>query len=114
MGKAGKRHHTPPELDRFFERGQIDEDSYGQFWEDWWDASPGERRKIKEQLVLDYEQGEEVEKEPEKQLHLVTRSKSEAERRARKLGGYVARRDRHGRFNKRGHFYQAISRKKKG
>ena len=45
---------------------------------------------------------------------VVKKNRKEAERQAKEIGGYVARRDRFGKFSKRGRNFQAIkSRRKK-
>lgn len=110
--KKGK-HQTPEHLDYLFDRDIISEDMYRDFWNEWWKSSPSERNEM-----IQFYTGEEEEEpefiETQKEKMMPTISRAEAERQAKAIGGYVARRNSRGRFSKRGKFYQAIRRKKRG
>jgi hypothetical protein len=107
-----KKHSTPEHFDYLFDRDIITEDMYRDFWSEWWQSSPSEQNEM-----IQFYTGEE-EEEPEfisenLKHPKMTISKPEAERQAKIIGGYVARRNSRGRFSKRGKFYQAIRRKRK-
>lgn len=102
--KGGKK--TPKELDYIFERHLVKESDYAEFWRRWWED---------EEIAEEYldETGKEVEfvdREPISS-YAVTRVKKTAEWQAKLLGGYVIRRNKQGKFSKRGKFYQAVRRK---
>lgn len=105
-----KKHDTPEHLDHLFERDIITEDMYRDFWVEWWQSSSSEQNEM-----IQFYTGEE-ENEPQfvggLEHPLPTISRAEAERQAKVIGGYVARRNSRGRFSKRGKIYQAIRRKK--
>lgn len=111
-----KRHSTPAELDDLFKRGTISEDLYQDFWNDWWNTKSERRREeiiekytsesIEESVVEAEEEGEVAEEKPLRGS--ITRNRKFAERQAKLIGGIVRRRDKSGRFNKRGNFYQAV------
>lgn len=114
---ARKRKSTPPELDMFFTRGLIDESDYREFWPRWWKANKAERERIKAELepkakpmpALPTKGVIHVAKSASK----VTQAKRAAEREAKKIGGYVVRRDKSGKFNSRGRTFQAVKSKRK-
>lgn len=101
---------TPPELDFLFARGLVEEDEYIEFWPRWWKASPNE----KEEIINEYleEDAEDFPDEPIKAT--LTRDKNLAQFQAELIDGYVARRNKKGRFSKRGVYYQAIRKGRKG
>lgn len=111
---AKKKHETPEHLDYLFERHIIEEESYGDFWERYWSGNARERRDLEQEYI---ESAAEELPEPEKAERLssgkVTRSKAEAGRQAKAIGGYVIRRNAKGQFSARGKHYQAIRRRKK-
>ena len=122
MARGGKkRHSTPPELDDYFKRGTISEDLYQDFWSEWWETrSESEHQEIirryaeesiEERVAEAFEEGEGVEELPLRGS--ITRSRQDAEKQARIIGGYVARRAANGRFSKRGRFFQAIRKSKR-
>lgn len=107
---AKKKHKTPPDLDHLFSRHVITEDMYSDFWSEWWKTKPSGRQAL---LNFYMEEGEpeyiaDTLKHPEP-----TQFREEAERQAKAIGGYVARRNSRGRFSKTGRTYQAIRRRKK-
>lgn len=117
MSKKGKgKHSTPRELDDFFKRGTITEDLYQDFWKEWWGTHSLKGREeiierytsesIEERVAIAEEEGEPVEVLPLRGT--VTRNRTFAERQAKLIGGTVRRRDKSGRFNKHGKFYQAV------
>ena len=112
MPKKGK-HVTPDELDFIFDRDLISEDDYGQFWKDWFDASKRER----EDIIEDYRgRGKEGEEEETENLPLkgtVTKNRGVAESQAKAIHGHVVRRDRTGKFNRRGSYFQAVKNAKR-
>lgn len=107
---ARKRHKTPEELDAYFDRGVVLESEYGAFWKAWHGASRPKRLRMMEELDLRIEEregrrqrgGQRVKAPPP------TSAKVMAERQAAALGGYVVRRDRFGKFSKRGRSYQVV------
>lgn len=112
-----KKHKTPPNMDHLFDRDLISEADYRDFWDGYWKA------RDKDQYIEDWI-GEEEEEEPEREItppppiekpkpHRGKTARKTAEREARKIGGYVVRRDARGRYSKRGHTFQAIRRRKK-
>jgi hypothetical protein len=108
MPKKGKK-STPPELDFIFDRELIEEDDYRDFWGRWGKANKRER----EDIINSYLE-EEAEQDSEEPLTgIVTKNRLLARNQAEIIGGYVARRNKSGRFSKRGHFYQAIRRRRK-
>jgi hypothetical protein len=113
MPKKGK-HDTPEELDYLFDRDIISEDMYRDFWNSWWRSSPSEREEM-----IQFYSGEEEDEEEQSgggtklKVGIPTKFKSEAERQAKKMGGYVVRRNAKGQFSKRGKTYQAIKRREK-
>src|ERR1700686_5109072 len=106
--KRGGR-KTPAELDFLFDRHLVTEDQYKEFWPRWWNAS----ESTKEDIINEYLE-EAREESPFLPLKgIVTQDREVAERQATTISGYVVRRDRTGRFNRKGRFYQAIKRKGK-
>lgn len=113
MPKKGKgKKSTPPELDFIFDRELLDEDQYRDFWANWWKSD----KQQKEALIDKFSR--EVE-EPLKGGDVLpikfkpTIDKEEAEKQAKTINGYIVRRDKNGRFNKRGRHYQAVKRGKR-
>jgi hypothetical protein len=102
-----KKHKTPAHLDHLFSRHLIGEDEYREFWSKYWPGSNEERKKW-----IDFYTKEDVEIE-EPVSRKPTHDRKEAERQAKAIGGYVARRNKNGRFSKRGKIYQAIRRRRK-
>ncbi len=114
MSKTGGR-GTPDDLDYLFERDIIDEEDYVDFWASYWKRDEAGR----EELVNEYlniaaiAEGEQGEGGTSLQLSgVVTQVKQTAIDQAASIGGYVVRRDKRGRFSKRGHYFQAIRRKR--
>lgn len=105
--KKGKG--TPPELDFLFERDLIEEDDYREFWGRWGKANKKERDRI----INSYLEEEAEEDQEEPIAGIITKNKKLAKDQARIINGYVVRRTSNGRFSKRGHFYQAIRRRRK-
>jgi hypothetical protein len=105
--KKGKK-STPEGLDFLFRRKLISEDQYGEFWKEWWDSNKREQQTIINRYIE-----EEGEKPKETGIGQLTSDKKLAEFQARLLGGYVIRRDRTGKFSKRGKIFQAIKQKRK-
>jgi hypothetical protein len=109
--RKGKK-STPPGLDALFKRGIIPERDYVEFWENYWRRSKKEREELIEEFLEDYIE-EESQEDSKKPIHgSITKIRATAEKQAEIMGGYVARRNRHGRFSKRGNFYQAIRKRK--
>lgn len=113
---AKGKHKTPTELDPLFQRATITEDMYQDFWSSWWKAKSQQEKddivrfymeeSIEERVAEAIEEGEAVETLPLQGT--LTRNRKEAEKQAKIIGGYVARRTKSGRFSKRGRIYQAI------
>lgn len=122
MARKGKgKHSTPAELDDYFKRGTISEDLYQDFWTEWW-ATKSDRiheeiieryanESIEERVSEAIEEGEGVDVLPLRGT--ITRSRSNAEKQAKIIGGFVARRNSRGKFDKDGRFYQAIRKRRK-
>lgn len=118
---AKGKHSTPEELDDYFSRGTIDEDLYQDFWAEWWSATSRAEKEdiieryaeesIEERIAEAFEEGEGVEELPLRGS--VTKTRRYAEQQAKIIGGYVARRNASGRFDKNGRFYQAIRKRRK-
>jgi hypothetical protein len=118
MSKKGGR-GTPDELDYLFERDIIDEEDYVSFWRDYWRLDKEGDKEGQQSLVNDYisiaqmsfdglEDDEDEDTRP-RIAGVVTKNKSDAQEQARIIGGKVVRRDRKGRFSKRGRRYQAVA-----
>lgn len=113
-----KKHKTPAKLDHLFERDVIDEDDYRDFWDGYWKSRNRDR-------YVDEWIGEEEEEEtvvvtvvpraeaPPQRSGKPTKSLRKAKQDAKRIGGYIVRRNKNGRFSKRGKTYQAIRRRKK-
>lgn len=100
------KHTTPKELDFIFDRHIIEEEAYASFWQRWWRADDRQKENIVNEYLIT-----EADESPFLPLRgSVTKSRESAEATATAIGGYVVRRDRNGRFSKRGKFYQAIKR----
>lgn len=99
-----RKRKTPEVLDFYFDRDVISEADYRDFWPRWWKGSGQQRREIIRELDLAVEASK-VEQFP---TFYVTRSLARAKEDAKRVGGYVVRRDKSGRFNSRGRFYQVI------
>jgi len=112
MPKKAKR-ATPPELDFIFDRDLISEDDYGEFWKEWFSSNQRGKQDIIDRYLE--ESGSKTEKgETELPLKgIITKDKKVAQNQARSINGFVVRRNRTGKFDKRGHFYQAVRRGKK-
>lgn len=108
------RHSTPDDVDFIFDRDYIDESEYVDFWISYWDRD----KRGREALVNSYiDRAAQREFDFEKQgrfsmtvVGVVSSSRRTAEKQAKAMGegARVIRRDRFGRFNKRGRSYQAI------
>jgi hypothetical protein len=100
---------TPDDIDHLFERDIIDEDDYAQFWSEYW-REPNQRGR--DRVVNDWlEVAATRDDQGQTNLQLagtVTKIRLTAIRQAESIGGRVVRRDRFGRFSKRGHSFQAI------
>lgn len=122
MSKSGGK-TTPDELDYLFERDVIDEEDYAEFWVGYWKAESSPNLQDKDEYINEWlevarlRDGGELGGIGQGELPLagvVTQFKDTAERQAVAIGGYVVRRDKRGRFSKRGRKYQAIKRRSKG
>jgi hypothetical protein len=116
MSKKGGR-GTPDELDYLFERDIIDEEDYVSFWKSYWKLDREGNKQGQLELINDYTEIAELARQdmtPEEQEELpriagvVTTNISDAREQARIIGGIVVRRDKRGRFSKRGSRYQAV------
>lgn len=105
----GKRKGTPGDLDYLFERNIIDEEDYADFWEQYWSKKSEDGRQ---QVINDFlemaDEGTLGFGTQEKIAGVVTKNKMDAKRQAATIGGRVVRRNKLGRFSKRGRFYQAV------
>jgi hypothetical protein len=103
---AKKKHKTPSRLDYLFERKLITKSQYREFWEGYWgETRQRSKDNFVDQFILDLQSEEST-------SGTITRNREAAEEQARKIGGYVVRRNAKGRFSKTGHSYQAVVRKK--
>ena len=109
MSKKKEAHITPGDLDFIFDRSLVDEDEYGEFWAEWWIASPEDREKI----IDKFSKKKRIELPALPKKGKLTKSRKVAEREAKAIGGYVVRRDRFGKYNRRGRTFQAIVHVKK-
>ena len=99
MKFGGRKHSTPEWLDEDWERRPVDRDEYENFWQELWQAKKLGKSRADQRAI--YESYFEV--------GLVRYVKSKAEEDFRSLGlTRVVRRDRFGRFSKRGRRWQAI------
>lgn len=105
--KGGKT--TPAELDFLFARNIVSEEEYKEFWPRWWHATPNEREDILNEYLE--EDAEDFPEQPIKAT--LTRDKNLAKFQAELINGYVTRRNKKGRFSKRGVYYQAIRKGKR-
>jgi hypothetical protein len=116
MSKKGGK-GTPDELDYLFERDIIDEEDYVSFWKSYWKLDMEGNKQGQLELINDYTEIAELARQdmtPEEQEELpriagvVTTNISDAREQARIISGIVVRRDKRGRFSKRGRRYQAV------
>jgi len=106
--KKGKK-GTPEELDFIFARKLISEDDYGEFWKRWFDSSKREQSEIIEEYTEKVSGG--YVEGPELPLKgIITKNRKLAENQAKSINGYIVRRDRTGKFARRGRYYQAVKR----
>lgn len=99
MKFGGRKHSTPEWLDKDWKRRPVDRDEYENFWPELWQAKKL-GKSITDQRAI-YESYFEI--------GLVRYVKSKAEEDLHLLGlTRIVRRDRFGRFSKRGRRWQAI------
>lgn len=98
--RPGGKHRTPKHIDHLFQREVIPEAEYKEFWPRFWKADNAREQK---RVVADFSGAS-----------VVTKNKAEAEADAKRLSDElgerftVRRRDKRGRFSKRGKHFQAI------
>lgn len=107
----GKKKGTPEALDYLFERDIIQEEDYISFWRDYWKLTEHGRKE----LINDYIS---MASEHADQLNIpiagvITKNKRDAVKQAKLINGKVVRRDKRGKFSKRGTRYQAVRHSKK-
>ena len=116
MARTKRKHDTPDWLDKFFERRVIKLEQYADFWDGFWRRRNEDtaRKYVEEWKKENIEAGVVIPSTPKKRRKTyTTKFKKEAERQAKKLGGYVVRRNAKGQFSRRGRTYQVIVRRKK-
>ncbi len=108
-----KKHVTPRHLDHLFERKVIKKSEYRDFWEGYWGTSrERERMRYADRFVSNLQR--ELPFAKRKHSGTITWSKQAAQEQAEQIGGYVVRVTKTGRPSKRGKFYRAIARRKRG
>jgi hypothetical protein len=107
---------TPDDIDYLFERDIIDEEDYAEFWSEYWRLDKVGRDLLVSEFIE--RAGEERDEEDEAPISgTVVNSKLAA---ARQINAFsklthqkyvIVRRDKRGRFSKRGRRFQAVRRK---
>jgi hypothetical protein len=110
---AKKKHKTPKHLDHLFERKVIKKSQYEDFWEGYWN---NKRERDKTRYTDRFVSELQMELPYAKRIHsgTITWSVEAAREQARQIGGYVMRVNKNGKPSKRGKFFRAIYRKRKG
>jgi hypothetical protein len=95
-----------------FQRKVIGKKQYREFWDGYW----GNKRSRDKERYIDKFVSELQLELPikERTTGTITRSIEHAKQQAKEIGGYVIRRNKRGKFSKRGQFYQAVKRRKHG
>lgn len=105
---ARKKHKTPEKLDYLFERRLITKSQYAEFWGGYWEEKrQHDKDKFIDNFISDLLEEENV--SGGMTLHIEA-----AKEQAEKIGGYVVRRNKQGRFSKTGKRFQAVKRGKHG
>jgi hypothetical protein len=103
----GKGKGTPDDLDHLFERNVIDEEDYAYFWSEYWRRDDIGRERLINEFMEIASDNEEL--TGQALAGTVTKIKATAVEQARIIGGKVVRRDKRGRFSKRGRSWQAVN-----